>query len=671
MSTSKDPPQTTAPPISAEKGDLPESSPKVILAPKSPVPKITMNKEPNDGQSLASPIAQAEITNITSDTFTEVPNLVEIISKVLATTLHELKAIPTSPHVSVASTSSPVVSIPDPSCHVPPVSKVAVGPPSDPSLEASLNFATRKEFHEAKMQSRVPSTVTSTASSTNLKPSNPPALSNHDTHSTTNHSHEDSVPSSTHSDHDMSDPLLAPKPVEPHYQESGTPFFSPKPMVTFDVAKWTQQIKGVTLDDESYASVISWYDMIQQGMIIASGKRNVMPELRDLTPSFSFADHILPPSTSSVYKSGYMEYLSMSKALRIHMTHPSTISKSCSVLTTTMELHDEENDGFDLLLKVLGGLFPHLGGPHLDIVGEISSLTARKSETFKSLLRKFIATQKKLRLSGHQIPATALFEKYINIIKAHPQVFTLISPIHRSFYEHVKKNGPDAIFHHYTIKEVHEYLKDSGIDPDSLIGYKPSQHQVYGQAHAANMLPVRPQAHAATFLHDEMQGPQYMLQPQAHAASMALVPYNPSSRTRHPPCSVCFQRHPPLHCWARGAEHQPTWLIRNVEKYNALHKNEKVEATYKDQPPPLRRPTFQAQANKSVSFIPRSPTPPLTHPSQDDLSDAPNYISSSELDSDSVSSSTELHHSVTHPTCNMATVNPDLNLNEEESFLEA
>ena len=224
MSTSKDPPQTTVPPISAETGDLPDASSKGVLAPKSPVPKLTMNKDPHDGQSLASPIAQAEITNITSATFTEVPNLVEIISKVLATTLHELKAVHTSPHVSVASTSSPVVSIPDPSCHVPPVSKVAVGPPSDPSLEASLNFTTRKEFHDAKLLSQVPSTVTSHVSTTNLKPSDPPDLSNPDTHSTTNHSHGDSVPSSTHSDHDMSDPLLAPKSVGTHYQGSGPLF---------------------------------------------------------------------------------------------------------------------------------------------------------------------------------------------------------------------------------------------------------------------------------------------------------------------------------------------------------------------------------------------------------------------------------------------------------------
>jgi len=674
MSTSKDPVANPIPLDSAETGAFTDVSSAVVLAPKSPNPKIPATTETHDGHSLVSPIEATEVTNITSDSFTEVPNLVEIISKVLATTLHELKAVQVSPHVSVKSTSSPTSSISKHLCHVPPLTKVAEGPPSDPSVEASLNFAARKAFHMVKPTSDVPTTLPSLGSSEDQKCSQPSDVSNNGDSFTDHQSSNEHSVFSHHSGPDDSAPHLAPKSIEPHTQPSSAPYFSPKPMVSFDVAKWTQQIKGVTIDDESYGSIISWYDMIQQGMIIASNKQNVMPELRNLYPTFSFANHILPPRTSSVYKSGYMEYCSMSKALRVHITHPSTIAKCCTVLISTKELHDEEHDGFVLLLKILGGVFPHLGGPHLDIVGEISSITARKSETFRSLLRKFVSTQKKLRLSGHHVPATALFEKYMNIIKSHNQVFSLISPIHRSFHAHLKKHGPDVVYPHYTIKEVHEYLKDSGVDPDSLIGYKPNQHQLVGQAHAANVLPVLPQAHAAKLVDHEMQGPQYFLpDPQANAASMALgaVPSKSSSRPRHPPCPVCFQRHPPLHCWARGSEYQPTWLMRNVEKYNALHKNEKVEPSYKDQSPPLRRPTFQAQANKSVTFDPRPPTPPLPHAPQEDVSVTPQYIPIPDSDSLSSTSAEENHHSVTHPTCNMAKFGPDTHVNDDESFLEA
>jgi len=676
MSTSKDPVAEAIPIDSSEQGDLTDVSSAVILAPKSPNPKITQTKVPHDGHSLVSPIETTEITNITSDSFTEVPNLVEIISKVLATTLHELKAVQVSPHMSVKSTISPASSVSKPVTHVAPVTKVAEGPPSDPSVEASLNFATRKAFHMTKPPSSVPAVVPSTASSESQKCSPPSDMSNNGDSFTDHQSSNEHSVFSRPSGLNDSAQNLAPKSFEPHDQPPSTPYFSPKPMVSFDVAKWTQQIKGVTIDDESYGSIISWYDMIQQGMVIASNKQNVMPELRNLYPTFSFANHILPPSTSSVYKSGYMEYLSMSKALRIHITHPSTIAKCCTVLISTRELHDEENDGFILLLKILGGVFPHLGGPHLDIVGEISSITARKSETFRSLLRQFVSTQKKLRLSGHQIPATALFEKYINIIKSHNQVFSLISPIHRSFHAHLKKHGPDVVYPHYTIKEVHEYLKDSGVDQDSLIGFKPKPHQMVGQAHAARVLPVHPQAHAAKFVDQELQGPQYSLpDPQANAASMALgaVPSKTSSRTRHTPCPVCFQRHPPLHCWARGSEFQPTWLMRNVEKYNALHKNEKVEPSYKDQSPPLRRPTFQAQANKSVTFdpSPRPPTPPLPQVPHEDVSVTPQYVPIPDADSLSSASAEEHHHSVTHPTCNMAKFASDTQVHDDESFLEA
>jgi len=69
---------------------------------------------------------------------------------------------------------------------------------------------------------------------------------------------------------------------------------SPKPMITFDMAKWDKEIKDVSIKDESFDSVASWYDTIQQAMIIATGKPNIMPELELLTKSFDFAHYVLP-----------------------------------------------------------------------------------------------------------------------------------------------------------------------------------------------------------------------------------------------------------------------------------------------------------------------------------------------------------------------------------------
>jgi len=53
------------------------------------------------------------------------------------------------------------------------------------------------------------------------------------------------------------------------------------------------------IEDDSYDSIISWYDLIQQAMIITSGKQDILPDIEDLTKSFSFLTHLLPPACTS------------------------------------------------------------------------------------------------------------------------------------------------------------------------------------------------------------------------------------------------------------------------------------------------------------------------------------------------------------------------------------
>ena len=404
-----------------------------------------------------------------------------------------------------------------------------------------------------------------------------------------------------------------------------------------------------------------------------------MPELEHLSRSFSFASHVLPPKTSSVYKAGYIQYLSMANALRLHIVRPTTIASCCSTLLEKRDTYQHDKDGFVLLMHMLSGVFPHLGGPHLDIVKEIGSINASKSETFDSLYKKFIGMNKKLRLSGHLIPATALFQRYMDIVKTNDCAFTLVSPIHRLFDEHLRLYGPDVVFPRYSIPEVHAYLKSSGVQMDSIIGHSTSRSKPsFAQTHAA--ISIIPQASAAYEQHD--QHPNiYHVDPQAHAAAMAIPTTPPfAHRGRSPPCPVCFQRHPVLHCWSRGPDFQPLWLQRNAAKYNSLHPNDVVEKSYKSQAPPLRyaNRNNSPQANKSVSFIPTStelvPMPPKV-PTDISLSGA--HLSQFTAvrppprpDDATILSAPEYNESVS-PECHLARDVPYPSKNDESSFIEA
>jgi len=244
--------------------------------------------------------------------------------------------------------------------------------------------------------------------------------------------------------------------------------------------------------------------------------------------------------------------------------------------------------------------------------------------------------------------------------------------------------GPDVAFDDYTIPDLHDYLEDSGIVMESVISrhsspFKPS----FAQTHSAQVLV--PQANAAyesqgpDISSVETQGPNIdvpVITPQANAAAMAMH-NNPTihNRNRHVTCPVCFQRHPVLHCWARGKDFQPLWLQRNVVKYNALHPKDAVEDVYKTQAPPLRYANVQsAQASKSVSFQPSAINDGNTNQPSDELSLSGTHLSlrtNIPMESTQETASLpEFNESVISPQCHMARDAPESMHQDDTSFIE-
>jgi len=516
-------------PASAPSVSQLESSPKVLAPKMAPAPTHDVTADSSDLQSLLpspdpqQPSQSANLLNVSAHSF------VTMFAEAMTTIINDVKELPRilnhhrSPGSTVTSLpTSPGAQVPlaaqvsaesqglypIPSAPPQPSSSVQTelsnaislatkkpvfphgqlfsqGPPTDPAVFDAMNFATRKAFHAQKAasldfqkSSLMHPSVPDTTSVPSVVPPQAPAYpyqtsipSQASLPSAAPHQ-PSSVPPVTHSPSLFEDPILAPKTASGDKNVEPSTGFStptPKPMISFDMAKWAKQIHAVHIKDESYNSVLAWYDTIQQSMIISTGQANIMPDVERLTESFDFAHHILPGRLSSVFKAGYIQYVAMAKALRLHIVHPDTISSNCSTLIIERDLHDSNKDGFILLMKLVGSIFPHLGGPHVDMIKEITSLQVTKSETFDSLLYKFVKLRKKLILSGHQVPATALFEKYLSILRMHDRVFSLLSPIYRSFYDHISAYGPDVEFLQYSFPDVHKYIKKSGIPTDSLL----------------------------------------------------------------------------------------------------------------------------------------------------------------------------------------------------------
>lgn len=568
----------------------------------------------------------------------------------------------------------------------------AQGPPKNEKDFSRLNFSARnnqfpKPSYVSNPEQKTP--LMNNATPSGIQPSQH-SSSAESVSTTSNHSssYVSSVTAPTQTKHQFH-----------HQPRQSAP--SPKPMVSFNIAKWSKEIKDHTLEDETFDSMLSWYDFLQQGMSIATGKPDLLPELELLHPSFDFQTHILPSPSSSIYRAGHIEYLSMSKALRIYLLKPSTIAQVCTLVVEARKIHQRERNGFSLLLHLLGAVFPHMGGPHVDVIQEISSITLRANETFDSLLHRFIGLDRKLTLSGHQVPPTALIQRYINLVKKNDKIFTLISPIHRQFHEHLVRHGPDVTFNEYSIHDIHKYVKSSGFVTHLPIMGK--QKLLFAQANKATFLPSystydKPADPFSSDPTDNTYQDEFprddVVTPQAKAATMTQSFFDRrNNRNKVPTCPICFQRHPVDRCWAKGEKHQPYWLRKNVAKYIALHPNApEPDEAYLSQAPPLRHSTVvhqtDPQANKSVSFDPTPPTniAPQVFDAQANKSFQTEVITSSEssvtvyhpqshespdgyeiaYDNQSNSESHNIRE-VESPTCNMANIT-EQNFDTDSTF---
>ena len=138
---------------------------------------------------------------------------------------------------------------------------------------------------------------------------------------------------------------------------------------------------------------------------------------------------MVPPKVSASYKLGVTAYITMAKALKKKMMKPSVIHEDCLILRATRDQDVYENDGFKMLLNLLSSILPHLGGNCLGVVTEIIQLGLIQDNTFNTLYLKFYLLSRRLKISGHHVPATSLITRYFHITMGIVELKPLLAPI--------------------------------------------------------------------------------------------------------------------------------------------------------------------------------------------------------------------------------------------------
>ena len=346
-------------------------------------------------------------------------------------------------------------------------------------------------------------------------------------------------------------------------------FTPPSGIVIFDRSTWANSSKHSTCADENFETVHAWYDDIRGAMSAATGHKNVLPELDQLSANYNFELAVLPPRIQTNYNWAKEEFDSMSSALRVYFFRANTFGDKCRRIMLARKTHSSITCGFTLLLKILGAIFPHMGSMPYNINDKIAKLTFTANETYDSLYERFINIEKEVEMSLHKVSNTTVVEKYMELLMTLPEIVPRLSAIFAELKSHIKRQGPNVDFR-LTIEEIYEHLICSGIVTSNELKSTVS-------------LPSGPQAFAAVVSNSKTK----LLPDKGSRTIDKLVP-------RSNRCPICYLRHDANRCWVRGVKWMPLWLRRSVAKYNALHPTDEPDSSIINADPPLRQATVKS-----------------------------------------------------------------------------
>ena len=100
-----------------------------------------------------------------------------------------------------------------------------------------------------------------------------------------------------------------------------------------------------------------------------------LPDYKNITPSFAYITHLIPPETHPQYQDSFNAYNQYSRALLQHLLHHDTITKSkAPEIFLTLQEHGHLEYGFDVFFRIVISRSPQLGGDYKDFQYYVDTL---------------------------------------------------------------------------------------------------------------------------------------------------------------------------------------------------------------------------------------------------------------------------------------------------------
>ena len=117
-----------------------------------------------------------------------------------------------------------------------------------------------------------------------------------------------------------------------------------------------------------------------------------------------------------------------------------------------------------LLFKLLSKIFPHLGGPQIDVITEISQLTPLEYDSLDSYQLRASQLEERLEYANQPIPINAIIQKFIKTLMLEKRIKIPLSPIHLELDAHLLNKGHHTKFR-LSLIDTYDTIVRSGIDP--------------------------------------------------------------------------------------------------------------------------------------------------------------------------------------------------------------
>ena len=124
----------------------------------------------------------------------------------------------------------------------------------------------------------------------------------------------------------------------------------------------------IILKGDNVMEIRQFYNLINTAIMTSLASMKFLPDYDDLTTTFDYESHIVPPSNHTQFEDAQNAYKQYGRTLLLHLHKQTTIPSNSAPATA---IKQQENSmatcGFKMLFEIITSMSPQLGGQYRDL----------------------------------------------------------------------------------------------------------------------------------------------------------------------------------------------------------------------------------------------------------------------------------------------------------------